>query len=311
MKAQDTVKRPTIPILRDGIVRSERVELHRNLFGGKGDPDRGRTPSHIAGSGRFNLAARVIITGVMILLFLAAGGDDRPTDTLQALVRQLISLQVEANEEETRWQEEKAHLETTLSLLEKERAKLAPEIASAKARTDAAMTEREQLAETIGNAEAVLENTDIALRANGERLLNSYNALPDSLKKPLVLAADRVRDALFGEARSRTLPYKLRLVSAFAADLNRFLSSVHTVKEVHEVGASDPVEVDVLYIGGAIGYYVSPLELHAGVIVRTSDGWKVVPRNHLATAVRRALAVYRKEEPAALIDLPVLPGENK
>jgi hypothetical protein len=235
---------------------------------------------------------------------------ERPTDALQALVRELTALQVEVNKEDTRWQEQKAHLETTLSLLEKEKAQLDRDLASAKAEADVTQTERERLVGEIDKAEALLRATDGSVRQSGRRLLRSVEGLPEPLKKPLAAGAARVRDALFGEAGGRSVAERLQLVTAFAADLDRIMSSVHAVKQVLDMPGDERREADVLYVGSAIGYYVFPSEDHAGILMPGPEGWEVSPRDDLAPSVSRALAVFRKEKPAALVKLPMPPGES-
>jgi len=234
----------------------------------------------------------------------------RPTETLQGLVRELVALQVEAKGEDTRWREEKAHLDTTLSLLDSEGARLERNLASARAEADVNRTERERLTAEIEKAESLLRATDGSVRGAGKRLLRTFESLPVPLRKPLADGASRMRDALSAETKGRGVAERLQLVIAFAADLDRTLSSVHAVKQVIDAPGGERIEADVLYVGGAVGYYVFPGEDQAGLLLRGPKGWEVSPRNDLAGAVVRALAVFRKETLAALVELPVPPGDD-
>jgi len=238
------------------------------------------------------------------------GARQRPTETLQGLVRELVALQVEAKSEDTRWREEKAHLETTLSLLGSEGARLERNLASARAEADVNRTERERLTAEIEKAESLLRSTDEFVRSAGRRLLKTFEGLPAPLRKPLADGASRVRDALSAETKGRGVAKRLQLIIAFAADLDRTLSSVHAVKQVIDAPGGERREADVLYVGGAVGYYVFPGEDQAGLLVRGPKGWGVSPRNDIARAVGRALAIFRKESLAALVELPVPPGDD-
>jgi len=237
----------------------------------------------------------------------SVGADEKKTDveTLQALVREWINLQGQLQEEETRWQEQKAHLEMTLTLLRKEKASLDQAIASANKKRDESRSERERLSREIAAAKAPPAQMDKAIQEQGRRLLAVHDALPAPLRKPLSGASTRVRAALFGKKGDWTLPERLQLMVAFAADLDRVLGAVHLVKQVLDVGDSGAREVDVLYLGGAVGYYISPDGRESGLLTRGGKGWTRTARNELAPAVRRAIAVFRKERPAALVDLPV------
>ena len=101
--------------------------------------------------------------------------------------------------------------------------------------------------------------------------------------------------------------------SSGSGELEEVLVAVHgldTVKQMLETGDGERRELDVLYIGGAMGYYVSPDNSQSGLILRGPDGWKVSPRDGLASAVRHAIKVCRKEAPACVVELPVIPGES-
>lgn len=236
---------------------------------------------------------------------------ERPTEALKGLVGKLIALEVETSEDGTRWEEEKAHLETTLSLLEKEKRRLDESLASAAKDADTAETEREGLSRSRAEAEALLAEVDEAVEMNGKRLLVSFGRFPEPLRALMEKGAARVRDAVYGRAGALTTPERLGLVSAFSQDCRRVLGSVRAAKQVVELPGRERLEVDVLYLGGAIGYFVAPGDRLAGTIVREKTSWKAVERNDLAGAVRAALAVFAKESPPALVELPVpAPGDD-
>ncbi|MHC4501661.1 MAG: DUF3450 family protein [Planctomycetota bacterium] len=246
---------------------------------------------------------------------------ESPAETLKDLVGRLIALEVEANEDVTRWQEQKAHLETTLALLEKEKRQLDESLASAERDAGVARTEREALSRSIGEGEATLAAVDEAVERSGKRFLDSSRRCPEPVRALTEKGAAKVRDALYGKSGALTTAERLQLVSAFSQDCRRMLSTVHALKEVVQLPpdaagrpsdgakattAGERIEADVLYLGGAIGYFVTPGDRAAGMIVRSAAGWKVVRRNDLAGAVRRALAVFSKESPPALVELPVV-----
>jgi len=248
---------------------------------------------------------------------------ERPTETLKDLVGRLIALEVEANEDVTRWEERKAHLETTLALLEKEKRRLDGSLASAERDAGVFRTEREALSRSIGEGEATLAAVDEAVGRSGKRLLDSFRRCPGPVRALTEKGAAKVRDALYGKSDALATAERLQLVSAFTQDCRRMLGTVHALKEVVQLppdaegrpsdganaatAAGERIEADVLYLGGAIGYFVTPGDRAAGMIVRSGVGWKVVRRNDLVGAVRRALAVFSKETPPALVELPVVP----
>jgi hypothetical protein len=230
-------------------------------------------------------------------------------DGLRELVRQLVSLETAASEEENRWREQEAHLQTTLELLEKEKQVLTERLASVREQEDTAGEERQRLAARVEAAEGLLGRIDAEVRQAAERLLAVWDGLPEPLRLTLKGGAERVRDSVAAEDRVARVADSLRLVNAFSSDLDRILGSVHAVKQVLEVDGEGRREMDVLYLGAAVGYWVGPENRRAGLLVRSEGGWKPVRRDGLARAVRRAIEVFAKEKPAELVGLP-LPGET-
>ncbi|MFC1672256.1 DUF3450 family protein [Planctomycetota bacterium] len=259
---------------------------------------------------KYLLAACTAVCVLVAPLSASAGEKPLPTDTLQGLVTQLVDLTTETNAEETRWKEEKSHLDTTKALLQKENKKLDEEIAATKTEADVAESRRERLAREIHNSSTILERVDGSVRQTAEKLLESYRALPGPLRTTLAGGAARVRNALSANKESLNAADRFRLVAAFASDVNRTLSSIHAVKQMLKPGDETEREMDVLYVGGAVGYYVSPDRSQAGVVKREGAEWQCVPRNDLARTISRAFKIFRKEKSAALVKLP-LPQEKK
>ncbi len=245
----------------------------------------------------------------------------RNVPALPARVGELIAREVELGEDENRWREEKAHLRTTAALLERERGELDRRLAAAEEKAGRTASERDELSRRIARAGGVLDSVGGAARAAGRRLLVSNESLPGPLGRMLKDGAARLRDAVFGnaggDAAAAGAPGLLQLVAAFAADMRRVQASAHAVSQVLDLGddgrlpvraaarTQTGIEVDALYLGAAVGYFVAPGDRAAGVIARDGNTWKVDRRDELAPAVRTALAVRSKERPPALVDLPV------
>jgi hypothetical protein len=261
---------------------------------------------------RKRLVARAL-AGVPLLLLLAAlgpaTGQEAPAPTveqLRGLVRELTALELAASDEETRWRREKAHLLTTRTFLRQERDALDARLATIRADETTAGEERQVLLDRIAAAEARIRAVDAAVRRCAKALLAVHAGLPDPLRTSLRAGAARLRGALATGAGGTETIERLRLVAAFSADLDRTLSTVHATKQILEIEPGDRREVDVLYLGGAVGFWVGPHGRRAGRIVRAEDGWTVVRRDELAETVKRAVAILAKERPAEMVSLPLL-----
>jgi hypothetical protein len=161
-----------------------------------------------------------------------------------------------------------------------------------------------------GAGEELLRRVHETVSKSAVRLLKVSDRLPEPLKKPLSAGAVRMADSTSGDAQPGAVPDAVRRVAAFAADLDRILSSFHLVKELLAV-PDGRREVDVLYAGGVMGYYLFPDRRHAGLVVREHAHWRAVARDAMVPRVREAIAVFRKEKPAQLVSLPVPAGAGQ
>jgi hypothetical protein len=237
----------------------------------------------------------------------ASPANVRPrTDVLRSLVRQLIDLQSEQVKEDAAWTEQKSHLEALVFLHEKEVAGLKKREAEVRKAAEDARAERKKVERRITAMEALLSRMRASIRDEASILLDVYGKLPPLLRTPIAGSAARLRDVANRDAKA-AVPERLRVVTAFAASLHSVLRSAHAGKRVVE-RAGGRREMDVLFLGGAQGYYVSPDGKRAGLLVRKGDGWDEIERDEIAGEVREAIAIVKKERPARMIRLPLPRG---
>lgn len=263
---------------------------------------------------------RHVLRGLLLsaaLCFLWAAGarsraQEEPDDSVEvfeSLVEELVDLQLETGREEARWREEQDRLETTLTILSKEKGVLEEEVASLEAELQTIREQDEGLEKRLRDANAVALEIDAAVRTQAQRLLAVHDSLPEPLASPLEVPERGLRQALDSEVASVSDVERLRRVIAFATQLQEVLEGAHAVQEVLDLGPLGRVEASVIYLGCVLGYYVTPDEGHSGLRVRTGSGWESRPRDgDLAGRLRRARALILQEESADLVDLPIEVG---
>jgi hypothetical protein len=87
-------------------------------------------------------------------------------------------------------------------------------------------------------------------------------------------------------------------------EVDRFNGAISVESEIRSNAAGLEVQVETLYLGLARGYFVGEEGRFAGVTVPTESGWEVTLRPELGPSIRRAIAMYRNQQPAALVGLP-------
>ena len=250
-------------------------------------------------------------TGFCVIGLLAAwlavptsAGEPSSVSSLEDMVRQWTDLRLQLAEEQRQWDEGRQHGLREVELLKKEAAAL--EAVISESREFAATAERERtellarrdaMETALRDIEPILDRAEAVLRQWGPRL-------PVTPAAPLRDAFARLpRDQ--ADAVGRRLSQRLQLVVALFTQIESMQHAIHVVKEVVPL-ADGRREMDVLYLGLARAFAVAPDNEQAAVGEPGSQGWQWASAPTLAPQIRQAIAVANSEEPATLIELPLL-----
>ena len=234
----------------------------------------------------------------------ASFGGETDVDRLEALVAQWVRLRAETAEEKRVWREQKDQLNEEIALLEKEKADLVRALDQARetsSEADAARarlrSRRNELQDAQDALLPLLDQSEAAARAWMPRV-------PVSLQDSLREAFSRIPHT-HQEAERMTPSRRMQIVVAFYTALEGLQSSVHVVKEMLSTEDGKRREMDVLYIGLARGFAVTPDSTWAAVGVPGEKGWQWRPDASIAPSVRRGIEVHQRAKPAVLVPLPL------
>jgi hypothetical protein len=178
-----------------------------------------------------------------------------------------------------------------------------------KAEAAAADAELERARESLAATEAEGE----AVRAERARLndwLTDYLATARSRAeaRPILLDAAYVAGLPMDDGVSLAA----RLAQVFSNEevtlqRGRTIDVTRRPVEVLIPDFSATIECEVLRLGGAVEYFVSPEDDYCGYRMgwMGSLGWMTIPREN-APAIRQAIEMVRREQPPALVTLPIM-----
>jgi hypothetical protein len=255
------------------------------------------------------------VTLPLLLLVMRAGAGDAAThgrdlDTLDGLVGRWLDVRTTIAEEKRTWQMRRSQWEDEIRLLEREAESLKTEIASAGASTstvekeravvlarkDAMAGELNRLREILDRAEADLRQWEARIPAGLKpRLENAFQTLPGS-------------QAL---ADGMPLAKRVQQVVALYTRIESLQHDFHATREMLETDTGPRRHVDVLYVGLACAYAVSPANDWAAVGVPSTQGWSWRACPDRAAGIRRALDVFHREQTAELLSLPMELAEER
>ena len=224
-----------------------------------------------------------------------------PADTRNLLdqwveTRQLIS------KEKSDWQVESSILQDTQSLLSKELDRANQALESLTHPATAAEEERTQLAaqkDELSQAAAVLVARIGALEA---QMRQRIPTLPEPLLeqiKPLIrrLPSDSSQTQL-------SLGERVQNLVGILSQTDKFNNTLTVTSESREITAGKRVQVQTLYWGLAMAYYVDASGQYAGIGYPSDNGWEWPQIEGAGAAIQKLLGVYTGDEAIQFVEVP-------
>jgi septal ring factor EnvC (AmiA/AmiB activator) len=243
-----------------------------------------------------------------ILLLLAAVlsmpvlAEDSLTDARSTIekwveTRQLIS--------KTRgdWQADKDTLEQTIALYERE-------LKSIDEQRSKVSTNNTQVAKEMAEAEALKESSTAALdqaKTFATKFEGQLKATAPQLPAPLqdIVKKDMVRIPEDPANTKMLAAERVQVCVGVLNELDKFNNAVNVFNEKRKNQKGEEVAVQTLYVGLGAAYFVNDTADFAGVGAPGKNGWQWTIKPELAPTVAEALKIYRNEQTARFVTLPV------
>jgi hypothetical protein len=252
-----------------------------------------------------------VLSVFLFVVHVAAG---EPTEaredleTLDGLVERWMTLRTTIAEEKREWKARREQWEDEIALLEQEARTLKKEIdegdtfaSSVEKKRAEALARKERMESELGKLRAVLDRAEADLRRWRERIppglmassAAGFEALPATQK----------------EAEKLPLTKRAQTVAALYTQIETLQNRFHATRETLDVNGKRR-KVDVLYVGLARAFAVSPGNDWAAIGTPSNTAWTWTPAIHDAEVVRRAIDVLNREETAQLVALPIQVAEE-
>jgi len=220
---------------------------------------------------------------------------------LDVLTARWIALRGTLAEESRLWKSRKTAWDEEIELLEEESTALGRQLDATR---EGFTTSKERRADMLARRESTgdeLERVNIVLDQASHDIRNLAALAPSSLRAtlPTELLAF-IEDGAIDLPRTQRAQRLVAFLSTLESMQNRF----HVVRETLEVNGTRR-QVDVIYLGLARGFAVSPANDWAAVGTPTAEKWSWIPGTVDPQQVRLALNVYNRQETATLASLPL------
>ena len=239
----------------------------------------------------------------------AAQASDDPVASARNTVEQWVEVRRLISVEQQQWLLGRELLEDRIKLVRREIEAVRARIGEASAGIAEAETRRDAL--VLENEEAKTATQSLArmipdLEASTLELIQRF---PDPLQSRIEPLAQRVPT---GDAPVRaSLAERYQNIVGMLNEANRFNRELSIVSEVRELPTGGTAEVTTLYLGIGWAWFVGANGRVAAMGKPSADGWIWQSIDPATADVARAIAMYRGEEVAGFVTLPVQMQETR
>lgn len=202
------------------------------------------------------------------------------------------------------WQTEKETIEQSIAMFERELKAVEEQLSKLSTNSSQADKERAQTEASLKAAGESLEPSEKFAADFEGKISRLVPQLPQPLQdtlKPLLarLPADAAKTKMKATERFQVVVGILNEVDKF----NNAVTISFNEKRKNDNGAE--VAVETVYVGLGAAYFVNAAGDFAGIGAPGANGWQWTKRAEIAPSVREAIRIYRAEQTARFVGLPV------
>jgi len=211
--------------------------------------------------------------------------------------RQLIS------KTKTDWQSDKEMLEQSIQLISRELRAVEEQMAKLSTNNSQAEKERVQAEASLKSSSECLDQAkQFATEVEG-KVAGLLPELPNPLQEVLKPFVNRMPT----NSAITKLPVneRMQVLVGMLNEVDKFNSALSIFNEKRANEKGEQMAVETVYVGLGVAYFVNATGSFAGTGSPGGRGWEWTPQPELASSVRDVLKIYRNEQPARFVLLPI------
>jgi hypothetical protein len=247
------------------------------------------------------LVARLSL--VLALVWAASARAEAPLVEARSTLEKWVETRQLISKARSDWQSDKELLGQTVALYERELKSLDEQMSKVSTNTT-------QVAREMADADALKKSSVGGLERARQFAVEFEGKLKQQACKLPVPLQDTLKPLL---ARMPSDPANTKMLAAeriqvivgVLNELDKFNNAVNVFSEKRRNGKGEDVSVQTMYVGLGAAYFVNDTADFAGVGAPGANGWEWTLKPELAPAVREAVKIYRNEQTARFVPLPV------
>lgn len=248
------------------------------------------------------------LAAALIGMLPPAARSSEQTDTEITSTRECLANWVENRraiaEERRKWAETREFLNNRIQLVQQEIDSLRGKIAELKKNITETDTKRQSLVtenEKLEQASSSLKGVIAGLETRCKQLLTQ---MPKRVREKVTILSQQL-PADPAKETDLSLSQRFQNVLGIMNALNKFSRDITVSSEILDLPGTGSVEVAVIYLGLSQAYYVSGNGQIAGIGRSSGQDWTWTPDNQIAPQVNQVLAIFKNEQPATFVKLPL------
>lgn len=237
-----------------------------------------------------------------ICLCLGTINAQQSVDEARALLDEWVETRQLISEEQQDWRIEESILTETRTLLSNELNRLQESIEALESSATAVDEERSQLTEDKDELKAasnVIAAKITALETKTKKLLPLFPEPLTETIKPLIRRLPKDP-----ENAESPLGERVQNIVGILSQANKFNNTIKLTSETRVVDGGKEVQVNTLYWGLAMAYYVDASGDYAGISYPTANGWETTLIEGTGPQIKQLISVYEGDGEIQFVKIP-------
>lgn len=249
---------------------------------------------------------RLLITSMAVFGFAlsaAYAAEQTDPEVTRTYLEKWVELRTLISQEENEWRADKETITSSIDLIKREMEGLNQRIEEAEKDTSYAVQQRQTI--TIENEELKEAASSVRdqLAALETQILQLVQFFPRTLRTQVELLEQRVPRP--GAPLRASSGERLQNIVGILSQVEKFNRTVTIDSDSQTLPNGDNARVDTVYLGLAVAFFVDGKGTYAGVLTPAQGEWNSTPRPELASQIRKIVDIYRKDELAEFVAVPV------
>jgi len=259
-----------------------------------------RTPRRRARAPR---ALAALLLAPLATLGGAPPQDGATVEEARAALEKMVETRRILSQERRDWAIGRELLQDRIGVVKAEIAALREKLAGVQA--SVAEADQKRLEKIAANEAHVAASRALREGAAGleARVRGLLARLPEPIRQRVKPLSQRIPED--PAETQETLSTRFQNVVGILDQVDKFQRDVTVASEVRTLSSGASAEVTALYLGLGQGYYVTANGTAAGIGSAGPEGWTWMPADASAADVARMVAIWKNEEGAAFVRLPI------